>query len=243
MQMITIGLMAMLLSPTVGAQDFRDPFRIVNAQRVNLYPLNYWWTNTAGLNASNAALPEEQQVPVPVRPLRDWVRLVSNEMTNTGFAWIVQAYIQETPDGPFTNQTIVLRHGPFEEKKALDRAAYQYNQATENLLVSSNTYATSMERATALNRKADLYQEMYAIDPWQHHNLGHAAATYRNAAFQAQRQANTAVRRINQLEEQRAELYQVTQGRETLTVDTFALRMKETYQNLPVFDIGLRFGR
>jgi hypothetical protein len=242
-QIIKTVLPVLLLNLPVEAQDFKDPIRIVNAQRVNLYPLFHWWTNTAAINATNATLPAEQQVPQPVRPLRAWVRVISNEITNTGFAWIAQAGIQETPDGPVTNQTIVLRHGPFEEKKALDRAVGHYNQTTENLLVTSNAYVASMDRATALHQKADLYQEMYEIDPCRHLNLGHAANVYRSAAFQAQRHANQSARRINQLDEQRTEIYKLTQGRETLTVDTFALRLSETYQNLPVFEIGLLFGR
>jgi hypothetical protein len=68
LQLVAVGLMVLLMNPAVGAQDFHDPIRIVNGQRGNLYPLNYWWTNTAALNATNAVLPKEEQVPVPVRP-------------------------------------------------------------------------------------------------------------------------------------------------------------------------------
>lgn len=238
----TAPVVLLLLNTTV-AQDFTDPIRLVNEQRVSLQPLFHWWTNATTIITNNAGLPEAQRQPLPVRPLRAWVRVVSNEITNTGFAWLARAYLQETPDGPFTNQTIVLRHGPFEEKKALDRAVGTYHRATENLLVNSNEFVAQIERATVLHQKADLYQEMYQLDPDRHLNLGNAANVYRNAALQAQRRANTSARRINELNDQRVEIYKFTQGRETLTVDNFALRTGETYQGLPIYEMGLRFGR
>ncbi|GEM_PF-1776294 len=234
---------SLLISATVFGQDLKDPIRLVQGQRVNLQPLFHWWTNATSIVESNKLLSEEEQIELPPRPLQAWVRIISNELTNNGFAWFARAQIQEVPYGPATNQLIVLQHGPFEEKKALDRAVQNYDRTTERLLVTSNQYVAQMERATAWNQKANLYEEMYSIDPGRHINLGRAAVVYRDAATRAQREANAAARRYNQLEDRRIEIYRFTQGRERLTVDTFALRTGGTYQNLPIYDIGLMFGR
>lgn len=237
------ALLILLLAAGAFAQELKDPIRIVNAQRVNLQPLFTWWTNAAMTSATNASKPEEQRQPLPERPLRAWVRITSSELTNTGFAWIARAQIQEIPDGPVTEQIVVLRHGPFEEKKILDRAVANYNQATESRETASNIHSASLERAAAFNHRANLYSEMYYIDPHRNWNFGYAADDYYRAASRARRDANNAAQRMNQLEARRAELSKITQGRSTLTVDTFALRTAETYQGLLVLDIGLRFGR
>lgn len=236
-------VVAGLIVPRVGAQDLSDPIRLVRDQRVNLQPLFHWWTNATAIIETNAQLPETEQVELPPRPLSAWVRIVSNELTNNGFAWFARAHIQEVPYGPVTNQMIVLHHGPFEEKKAFDRAVQNLNRTTERLLVSSNQFVTHHERATTLHQKADLYEEMYVLDPKHHLNLGRAAMAYRDAATYAQRNANAAAQRYHQLEDRRIEIHRFTQGRDALTVDTFALRTGATYQQLPIYDIGLMFGR
>jgi hypothetical protein len=225
------------------AQDLSDPARMVNGQRVNLQPLFHWWTNTTALNATNATRTNGNQVAVPPRPLTAWVRVASNQLTNTGFVWLAHAYIQETPDGPVTNQLIVLRHGPFEEKKRFDQVVNDYKMTSTNLLVASNSYVKNAEKTAAFDQKADLYLEMYEIDPWQHYRLGYAADAYRQAANQTQQKATTAARQMEQFDAKRAELQKITQDRETLEVDSFALRTTERYRGLPVYDMGLRFGR
>jgi len=235
------GLLLVITSAT--AQDFKDPIRTIHEQRVHLHPLFIWWTNAAALNASNASLPEAERQPLPERPLRAWVRITSTELTNTGFTWLARVDIQKTPDGPISNQLVVLRHGPFEEKKALDQAVAHYNSATESQLTASNVQSANLEREAALRSKASLYQEMYNLDPHRHYHLGLAADTYRRAAIEARHAAGVASNRVKQLEASRAELFQITQGRHTLMVDTFALRTGETYQGLPVFEMGLRYGR
>lgn len=237
-------LFILLLSASwLGAQDLSDPVRLVNDHRVNLQPLFHWWTNASAISATNTARTNAEPVSLPPRPLAAWVRVVSNQLTNTGFAWLAHAAIQEIPGGPFTNQVIVLRHGPFEEKKRFDRAAQDFQQAGDALLVASNQYVQSMEITTEFDQKANLYQEMYALDPWQHSRLGDVAAAYRQSADKAYRQALNASQRVEQLNQQRVELHQITQGRDNLEVDTFALRTREQYRGLPVYEMGLRFGR
>ncbi|HNQ72967.1 MAG TPA: hypothetical protein PKN95_05125 [Verrucomicrobiota bacterium] len=238
-----ILLILLLAVGGLRAQDFSDPVRLVNDHRVSLQPLFNWWTNAGAILATNAARTNVAPLPLPPRPLTAWVRVVSHQLTNTGFAWLARAAIQETPDGPFTEQLIALRHGPFEETKRFDRAVRHFQQAGDALLVASNQYVQKMEITAQFDQKANLYQEMYALDPWQHHRLGDAAVAYRQAADQAYRQALNAAQRVEQLNQQRIELHQITQGRDAMEVDTFALRTGEKYRGLPVYEMGLRFGR
>lgn len=225
------------------AQDLSEPARIVNGQRVNLQPLFHWWTNVTAIVATNASRTNGDLVAIPPRPLKAWVRIASNQLTNSGFAWMANAYIQEIPDGPVTNQWVVLRHGPFEEKKRFDQVVNDYKATTTNLLVASNTYVKNAEKTAAFDQKAELYQEMYEIDPWQHYRLGYAADAYRQAANQTGEKAATAARQMEHFDAKRAELQKITQDKESLEVDTFALRMAERYRGLPVYDMGFRFGR
>jgi hypothetical protein len=236
-------IFVLLLAIGAVAQDFSDPTRLVNDQRVNLQPLFQWWSNAVALASTNAGQTNGEMPALPPRPLSAWVRLVSNELTNTGFAWIARVHLQTSPDAPFEEKLVMLRHGPFEEKKRFDLAVTNYAQATESLQVASNAYVAKADRAAALSRKADQYQEMYAFNPWQHWRLGDAADAYREAAIVAHNEAVAIARRMNQLENQRVEQQKTIQGRDMLVVDSFAMPTGETYRGLPVYEMGLRFGR
>jgi hypothetical protein len=241
MKTILLLMLNFWLIGTALAQEMTEPNRVVGVRAVSLQPLFDWWTQAAALSASNHALPKEEQVPLPDRPLKHWVRLTALAVTNTGFAHLATVQIQHVPNGLQTNQTVVLRHGPFVEKKKVDDAA----QETAELVKSQKYQLEQAEyydsRAEALRARAYLYHEMYAAGgSYVHSRL---ADDYYAAAARARRQANLARERASNMEARLLQLDKITHGQTTFVIDNFAMATGETYQGLPVYSLGLRFGR
>jgi hypothetical protein len=241
MKVLSALTLSIWLVGTAVAQEMTEPNRVVGIRAVSLQPLFDWWTQVASLSASNASLPPEERLPIPDRPLKHWVRLTTLAVTNTGFAHLATVQIQHVPDGLQTNQTVVLRHGPFVEKKKVDDAA----QETADLVKSQKYQLEQAEyyesRAEALKARAYLYHEMYAAGgSYVHSRL---ADDYYAAAARARRQANLARDRASNIESRLLHLDKITQGQTTFVIDNFAMATGEIYQGLPVYSLGLRYGR
>jgi hypothetical protein len=226
---------------TALAQEMTDPHRVVGVRAVSLQPLFDWWTHAASLSASNRNLLPEDQLPIPDRPLKHWVRLTTLAVTNTGFAHLATVQIQHVPEGRQTNQTVVLRHGPFVEKKKVDDAA----QETAELVKAQQYQLEQAEyyesRSQALRARAYLYHEIFAAGGSHVHSR--LADDYYAAAARATRQANLARDRVANLESRLLQLDKITLGRTTFVIDNFAMATGEMYQGLPVYSLGLRYGR
>jgi hypothetical protein len=241
MKTLPLLTLSFWLVGTVMSQEMTEPNRVVGVRAVSLQPLFDWWIHAASLITSNSTLPKEEQTPIPDRPLKHWVRLTTLAVTNTGFAQLATVQIQHVPDGLQTNQTVVLRHGPFVEKKKVDDAA----QETADLVKSQKYQLEQAEyyesRAKALKARAYLYHEMYAAGgSYVHSRL---ADDYYAAAARATRQANLARDRASNMEARLLQLDKITQGQTTFVIDNFAMATGEMYQGLPVYSLGLRFGR
>ncbi len=239
--MKTIALL-LLLSLPAFSQDLGDPVRTVGVTRVYLQPLFTWWTNAAAIVETNKNLSLKKKLPLPERPMKHWVRLTTESgLTNNGFAWFAKVRLQEIPGGPTTNKLVVLRHGPFEEKKQFDQTVSQYKKVSAAQAHTSQVSESQSERAAQLNQRANLYSDMGNIAPRS--GFRTAAADYRQAARQADHAAGEAMIRSQILAHEQEQLAKATQGRSTLKVDTFAMFTGEIYQGLPVYEFGLLFGR
>ena len=56
---------------------YAAPARVINAQRVNLIPLFTWWQQAESIGQRNSAKKETDQQPIPDRPMKAWVRIIS----------------------------------------------------------------------------------------------------------------------------------------------------------------------
>jgi hypothetical protein len=225
----------------VIAQELTEPTRIVGGRPVSLQPLFHWWTNTTAIMASNSTRTVEEQIPVPDRPLKHWVRLVTAHVTNNGFANFADVEIQHVPNGPVSRHTVVLQHGPFEEKKRVDAAAQEYanlGPARNAELERAETYAA---RAQAQQDRARLYHEIFAAGGSHVH--ARLADDYYAAAARSRRQANLARERAENMISRLHHLEKITGGDAAFIVDNFAMATGEMYRALPVYSLGLRFGR
>jgi hypothetical protein len=241
MKTFSVLTLSFWLVVTAMAQEMTEPNRVVGVRAVSLQPLFDWWTQAASLIASNSALPKEEQTPIPDRPLKHWVRLTTLAVTNTGFAHLATVQIQHVPDGLQTNQTVVLRHGPFVEKKKVDDAAQETAELVKSQKYQMDQAEYYESRAEALKTRAYLYHEMYAAGgSYVHSRL---ADDYYAAAARATHQANLARDRANNMELRLLQLDKITLGRPTFVIDNFAMATGEMYQGLPVYSLGLRYGR
>jgi hypothetical protein len=237
---LTILICAVVI--TTPAQDMNDEFRTVSARRISLKPVFSWWTNATAIIATNKSLPIKKKIPLPERPLKHWVRVTTDgAITNNGFAWFARVSVQEKPDDTEKFQWVVLRHGPFEEKKKLDSAVAAFDDATSAREYQTRSANNHRERADYLATKRDVYQNFANHVPG--YGFGADAAHYRKQARIAQNNADAAQSRADFQAARQGQLFKITQGRSILKVDTFAMPTGEKYKGLLVYEFGLPFGR
>jgi hypothetical protein len=235
-------LVVLSLTITAAAQDLSEPQRSVAARPVNLTPLFQWWTNATAIVATNAELPIKKKLPLPERPLKHWVRITTQgPITNNGFAWFAEIRVQEIPGGPSVNKTVVLRSGPFEEKKQFDSTVAQLDNTIAAKRSAQAAQRAHENRADTLFAQADASH--FVGNVFSDGNYHSQARSLAQQSRAASAQAAQAGQRAANLDRQRAELLQATRGRRTLALDNFAMNSGLKYNGLEVYEIGLRYGR
>jgi hypothetical protein len=239
---VTIVFAALLCGGTsASAQTFSDPARVINNQRVDLQPLINWWTNVVSVEKQNRRLKKDQRLPVPERPLTSWVRVTTDRITNSGLVWIAEVQIQETPEGKTEKQTVVIKHAPLAGKQQFDSAVVGQREAADAQSHAEAVKEYQSDRASQAASYRNSYNEMHTVAP----SFGfHDQATqYGKVADDAKRQAKSAEQRAESARCEQARLGAITQGRTKFHLDTFALKTGELYNGIPVYDLGLAFGR
>jgi hypothetical protein len=234
-------LLLCLLTTTALAQRFNEPIRLINNQRVDVRPLITWWTNVVALNEANATRPETNQLPIPPRPLTAWALITTERMTNSGLVWIADVGIWERPESAPVQKLVVLEHVPLSGKQVFDRAATRDSQAQQELAAAESAKETHRQRAELHRARANTYYEFDYVAPG--HGFFDEGVRHANAAQQEENRANAAERRESELRTEREQLNQITEGRSQFRLEAFALKTDRTRNGLPVYDVGLPFGR
>jgi hypothetical protein len=234
-------LFVCLVATSAFGQRFNEPIRLINNHRVDLTPLLMWWTNTITIIDANATRPETNQIPVPPRPLTAWALITTERITNSGLVWIAEVDIWQTPEPPSVRQLVVLERVPLSGKQAFDNAAARDAQAKEEIGVAQAALETHRQNADAHRARADTFFEFDFAAPGN----GFFDEGVRLSQL-AQREANlaaAAAQRETNLRAEREQLNQITEGRTQFRFEAFALKTARTRLGLPVYDVGLPFGR
>jgi len=234
-------LLLCLCATTVFGQRYNEPVRMINNRRVDLKPLLVWWTNVAAINQLNAERPETNQIPIPKRPLTAWALITTERMTNAGLVWIAEIEKRQSPGDQPERELVVLEHVPLSGKQTFDRAATRDVAAEKELGVAESAKETHRQRAEFFQARANTYFEFDYMAPG--HGFLEEGARLGNVAQSEKNRADAAEQRENDLRSERAQLSTVTEGRAQFMLEAFALKTPRKHLGLPVYDVGLPFGR
>jgi len=234
-------LLFCLCATTVFGQRYNEPVRMINNRRVDLKPLLIWWTNVAAINQLNAERPATNQIPIPKRPLTAWSLITTERMTNAGLVWIAEIEKRESPGDPPIHELVVLEHVPLSGKQVFDRAATRDAAAEKELGEAEIAKDTHRLRAEAFQARANTYFEFDAMAPG--HGFFDEGVRLGNVAQGEKNRADAAEQRESDLRNERAQLSTVTEGRTQFMLEAFALKTGRKHLGLPVYDVGLPFGR
>lgn len=227
--LILLGLVGVLHADT--SMPYAAPARVINAQRVNLIPLFTWWQQAESIGQRNSGKKKADQQPIPDRPMKAWVRIISvikSETTGTG--WEVEAEVHESP-AKKSNARIFLKHPPQVDKARVESLVAEIAQ----LESSANSSRSSFENATdayARYNERRIDGETQRIREVNGRRAGQAA--------RSQARHSTRLGDLNaQLSQARDELKGLPNTGSQYKLDTFVMRTGETFRGLPVYDMGL----
>lgn len=236
-----IVLLLCLCATTVFGQRHNEPVRLINNRRVDLKPLLIWWTNVAAIHQLNAERPETNQISIPKRPLTAWALITTERMTNAGLVWIAEVEKRQAPGDPPERELVVLEHVPLSGKQTFDRAAARDAVAEKELGVAESARETHRQRAEYFQARANTFFEFDYMAPG--HGFLEEGARLGDVARNEQQRAEAAGRRETDLRNERDQLSTVTEGRTQFMLEAFALKTPRKHLGLPVYDVGLPFGR
>jgi len=214
---------------------------MINNRRVDLKPLLTWWTNVIAINQANETRAETNQIPVPARPLTAWSLIFTDRMTNAGLVWICEIQILQTPDDTPMRELVVLEHVPLSGKQTFDRAAARDASAEKELSAAESAKELHEKRADQYGQRANTFFEFDNMAPG--HGFFDEGVRFSDAAQREKKKAVAAEQRSGDLRSEREKLSTITEGRTQFMLEAFALKTTRKHLGLPVYDVGLPFGR
>jgi hypothetical protein len=236
-----IILLLCLFATSVFGQRFNEPVRMINNRRVDLTPLLTWWTNVIAINQTNETRAETNQVPVPPRPLTAWSLIFTDRMTNAGLVWICEIQVIHRPDDTPVRELAVLEHVPLSGKQTFDRAAARDATAEKELSAAESAKDLHERRAAQYGHRANTFFEFDYMAPG--HGFFDEGVRLSDAAQREKNKALAAEQRSGDLRTEREKLSAITEGRTQFALEAFALKTTRKHLGLPVYDVGLPFGR
>jgi len=236
-----IILLLCLFATSAIGQRFNEPVRMITNRRVDLKPLLSWWTNVVAINHANESRAETNQIPIPPRPLSAWSLITTDRMTNAGLVWLAEIEIRQTPDDPPVRELAVLEHVPLSGKQTFDRAATRDAHAEKELGVAESAKEIHRKRAAEYRERANTFFEFDYMAPG--HGFVDEGVRLGNAAQREKDRATAAEQRESDLRTEREKLSAITEGRTEFMLEAFALKTTRKHLGLPVYDVGLPFGR
>jgi len=236
-----IILLLCLLATSAFGQRFNEPVRMINNRRVDLRPLLTWWTNVVAISLANESRAETNQIPIPPRPLSAWSLITTDRMTNAGLVWIAEVDVRQSPaDAPVT-ELAVLEHVPLSGKQTFDRAVTRDAHAERELGVAESAKEIHRRRAAEYGARANTFYEFDYMAPGN--GFFDEGVRLSNAAQREKNRAAAAEQQEADLRGEREKLSAVTEGRTQFMLEAFALKTTRKHLGLPVYDVGLPFGR
>lgn len=234
-------LLLCLVATSALGQRFNEPVRMINNRRVDLKPLLSWWTNVIAIHQANENRAETNQIPVPPRPLSAWSLISTDRMTNAGLVWIAEIEVRQSPTGSPVTELAVLEHVPLSGKQTFDRAAARDVVAEKELSATESAKELHEKKADQYGQRANTFFEFDHMAPG--HGFFDEGVRLSNAADREKNRAAAAERRGTDLRSEREKLSTVTEGRAQFMLEAFALKTTRKHLGLPVYDVGLPFGR
>jgi len=236
-----ILLLLCLFATSAFGQRFNEPVRMINNRRVDLKPLLTWWTNVVAIHQANENRAETNQIPIPPRPLSAWSLITTDRMTNAGLVWIAEIEIRQTPTDQPVSELVVLEHVPLSGKQTFDGAAARDANAEKELGAAESAKELHQKRAEQYGERANTFYEFDYMAPG--HGFFDEGVRLSNAAQLEKNRATAAEQRGDNLRGEREKLSTITEGRTQFTLESFALKTTRKHLGLPVYDVGLPFGR
>ena len=236
-----IILVLCLFATSAFGQRFNEPVRMINNRRVDLKPLLTWWTNVIAINQTNETRAETNQIPIPPRPLTAWSLIFTDRMTNAGLVWICEIQVIQRPDGTPVRELAVLEHVPLSGKQTFDRAAARDVSAEKELNAAEAAKDHHEKRADQYGQRANTFFEFDNMAPG--HGFFDEGVRLSDAAQREKKKAVAAEKRSDDLRTEREKLSAITEGRTEFVLEAFALKTTRKHHGLPVYDVGLPFGR
>ena len=214
---------------------------MINNRRVDLTPLLTWWTNAMAINQINEIRAETNQVAVPPRPLTAWSLIFTDRMTNAGLVWLCEIQVIQTPGDTPVRELAVLEHVPLSGKQSFDRAVARDAAAEKELGASESAKELHERKADQLGQRANTFFEFDNMAPG--HGFFDEGVRLSDAAQREKRKAAAAEQRGDNLRSEREKLSTITEGQTQFMLEAFALKTTRKHLGLPVYDVGLPFGR
>jgi hypothetical protein len=162
-------------------------------------------------------------------------------MTNAGLVWIAEVERRQNPnDEPF-RELAVLEHVPLSGKQEFDRAAKRDAQAQKEIGVAESAKDLHLQRASEFGARANTFFQFDYMAPG--HGFFDEGVRLSGAAQREEKKAAAAEQRGEDLRTEREKLSAVTEGRTQFMLEAFALKTTRKHLGLPVYDVGLPFGR
>ena len=239
--LMRILLLLCLFATSAIGQRFNEPVRMINNRRVDLTPLLTWWTNVIAINLANETRSETNEIPIPPRPLTAWSLITTDRMTNAGLVWIAEIEVRHTPTDPPVSERAVLEHVPLSGKQAFDRAVARDTNAEKEQGTAESAMEYHGVRAEQYGKRADTFFEFDNMAPG--HGFFDEGVRLSQAAQREKNSAAAAEQRRDDLRSEREKLSTITEGRTQFMLEAFALKTTRKHLGLPVYDVGLPFGR
>lgn len=232
-------ILGMIVAASARAQ-FDNPVRVINRQKVDISPLFSWWTNTEAIIKTNARIySRKDKLPLPKRPLAAWSRVSGVCSNGNQFGWILHARISPQPGSNYS-AAIFLRNPPENKRRELEAAAVRLEKVSKQLDNANASADYNREVASAHSQRGQLYNDIANLDPAGNRSFRDGANAHYQQSNEASRQARAAELRAENLSREQSALMQTTKGWKVFHFEDFAMRTAETYNGLPVYDVGAR---
>jgi hypothetical protein len=236
-----IILLLCLCATSAMGQRFNEPVRMINNRRVDLKPLLTWWTNVVAIHQANESRAATNQIPIPPRPLSAWSLITTDRMTNAGLVWLCEIEKRQSPADEPVRELAVLEHVPLSGKLTFDRAAARDASAEKELGAAESAKELHQKRADQYGDRANTFFEFDSMAPG--HGFFDEGVRLSDAAQRERNKSVAAEQRGEDLRAERERLNAITEGRTQFRLEAFALKTTRTHLGLPVYDVGLPFGR
>lgn len=230
----------------------RSPNRMINGMRVNLAPLQIWWTNVIRLQVIAERTYRKNDPDVvhlkellQQRPMSAWVRVRGTKTLDRGTGWVVTGVVEDIP-GSSKKTQFFLKHPPVTDEKMVLALVREQADLGKQRSRAYHVSQSAHYAASAASSERHLVDTVRSGSYAASRNLAGESEQLSGqvrAALSRGENANQVIERCERrLREIDAELAKHPPARPNYEIDYFALRTGELFQGMPVFEMGMRIG-